>query len=438
MKRKLQLPVLLGVLRSVISAFPDSRTGKNTQYSMETIGMTAFSAFFMQSPSFRSHQKLMKQLERNDNASNVFALEEIPCDNQVRTVLDEVCPEHLLPFYDDVFARLDRSGVLAELRGFQDDILIVLDGTRYFSSKKICCQNCSSTTHKDGSVTYYHSAIVPAIVVPGSETVIPLAPEFIVPQDGSKKQDCEVNGAKRWIDEFRRTHKRVSVTLLGDDLYSRQPMCEKALEQCFNFIFVCKLESHPTLYARLEELEQRGEVHSNVVRRFTDGKWKLESYKYAFDLPLRDGDDALKVNWIELTSTDEKTKEVVYHNAFITKHGITNNNAEAVVTAGRSRWKIENEDYNTLKNQGYNLGHNYGHGEKYLSSLLASLLFIAFLLHSLLELFHGEYQLLKALLPSRKELFSDLRTLLRYICFESINALFHFMVCQLERDYAPG
>ena len=86
MKRTRQLPVLLGALRSVIAAFPDSRTGKNPQYSMETIGMTAFSAFFMQSPSFRSHQTLMKPLERNGNASNVFALEEIPCDNQVRTV----------------------------------------------------------------------------------------------------------------------------------------------------------------------------------------------------------------------------------------------------------------------------------------------------------------------------------------------------------------
>jgi hypothetical protein len=56
-----------------------------------------------------------------------------------------------------------------------------------------------------------------------------------------------------------------------------------------------------------------------------------------------------------------------------------------VVAAGRSRWKIENENNNTLKTKGYHFEHNYGHGQQFLSSLLATLILLAYGLHTLLE-----------------------------------------------------
>lgn len=438
MKKALQLSALFALLRGAIAAFPDPRAGKNAQYSMETLGMTAFSTFFLQSPSFRSHEHFMRQLDRNGNAARVFALEEIPCPNQVRGVLDEVSPVHLLPVYDDVFRRLDRRGLLRQLRGFRQDLLIPLDGTQYFSSKTICCKNCSTKTHKDGSVTYSHSALLPAIVMPGETFALPLAPEFITPQDGHTKQDCEVAAAKRWMTDFRRRHKTVAVTVLGDDLYSRQPLCETALAQRFNFIFVCKPSSHPTLSARIAELQRDGGLPTKEVRCFREGRWERDRYTWACHVPLRAGNDALQVNWIDLTTTVEATQEVVYHNSFVTNHAITPGNAEAVVAAGRSRWKIENEGHNTLKNHGYNLTHNYGHGEKFLSSLLVSLMLIAFLFHSLLDLVQAPFHHLRTVLPSRREVFTDLRALLRYLYVETLSHLFAFMIAQLDREYAPG
>ncbi len=153
---------------------------------------------------------------------------------------------------------------------------------------------------------------------------------------------------------------------------------------------------------------------------------------------LRIGDDALTVNWAEITTANEADGEVLCHNSFVTNHKITGNNVEAVVAGGRCGWKIENEDMSTLKNHGCNLEHNYGHGGNFLSSLLASLILLAFPFHTVLGIVGGKYRALRGMLPSRKEFFNDFRALIRYLSFESLQRLFDFMISTLERDYAPG
>lgn len=438
MKKALQLSALFALLRATIAAFPDPRTGKNAQYSMETLGMTAFSTFFLQSQSFRSHERLMRQLTRNGNASRLFHVEALASSTQVRHVLDTVDPVHLTPVFDGVLHRLDRSGLLRQMRGLGRDVLIPLDGTRYFSSNTIHCSQCSSTTHDDGHVTYFHSALFPAIVMPGESFALPLAPEFITPQDGHTKQDCEIMAAKRWIPAFRRRHKTLGVTILGDDLYAKQPVCDTALAHRLNFVFVCKPDSHPTLYSHLAALRQAQALHSKTVRIFRNGRWELDFYQWACDVPLRAGDDALHVNWVDLTTAVERTGEILYTNSFITNHALTASTVEATVMAGRCRWKIENETHNTLKNHGYNLTHNYGHGQQFLSSLLACLMIFAFAVHTLLDLTQGLFARLRAALPSRREVFTDCRALVRYLTFPTFHHLLLFMVGQLEWDAAPG
>jgi hypothetical protein len=438
MKKALHLSALFALLRAAIAAFPDPRTGKNAHYAMETLGMTAFSTFFLQSPSWRSHERFMRQLTRNGNAARLFGVEELASPTQVRHVLDEVDPIHLTPVFDGILHRSDRSGLLRQMRGLGKDVLIPLDGTRYFSSTNIHCPNCSSTTHEDGHVTYYHTALFPAIVTPGESVVLPLAPEFITPQDGHTKQDCEIMAAKRWIPEFRRRHKTMAATILGDDLYAKQPVCALALAHRLNFVFVCKPESHPTLFAHIAARRQAGDLQTKTVRIFRNGQWELDFYQWACDVPLRAGDDALHVKWVDLTTAVERTGEVVYANSFITNHAMTASTVEAIVAAGRCRWKIENETHNTLKNHGYNLTHNYGHGHQFLSSLLACLMLLALAFHALLDLTQGLFARLRAALPSRREVFADCRALVRYLMFETFHHLLLFMVTQLEWDPAPG
>lgn len=275
--------------------------------------------------------------------------------------------------------------------------------------------------------------VTPVIVCPGNSNVIPLIPEFVVPQDGYQKQDCENAAAKRWIEKYGLQYASGGITVLGDDLYSHQPLCEKILKQQLNFILVCQPKSHKTLYEWLEGIP----LDTLSIKHWKGKVYEIYNYRYVNQIPLRDGEDALLVNWCEFTITrDDGT--VIYKNNFVTNHQITDINVEEIISAGRTRWKVENENNNTLKTKGYNLEHNFGHGKNHLSSLLATFNILAFLFHTLLDLTSEKYQFIRQHLPTRKTFFDDLRALTRYLYFDSWENLLDFMIHGLELEFHPN
>jgi hypothetical protein len=401
------------------------------------LGLGAFSVFFTQSPSFLAHQKAMQETKGENNARTLFQIRDIPTSNHIRDMLDSVEPKHLFPVYDSVFEALGERGILANFHGVHNTRLIALDGTWYFSSENIECKNCSHIEHQNGSITHYHSAITPVIVAPGMPYAIPLRPEFIIPQDGHKKQDCEIVAGKRWLEKNGDFYQNGNVTLLGDDIYAHQPFCKKVLLFDYHFIFVSKPDSHKCLTEWVELLEPGKDLHKLKIRvKNKRNKWETYSYRYANCVPLAEAKDALNVNWCEVTVTDENGKQI-YKNSFITDFKITDENVAGIVMSGRSRWKIENENNNTLKTKGYNLEHNFGHGKEHLSSLLAAMNILAFLFHSFLTFCDESYCLIRAHLPTRKTFFQDIRALLRYMCFTSWDALMDFMMRGLEIGRCP-
>lgn len=418
-------------IRRTFEQFTDPRRGKNTRYTRVDAGLSAFSVFFMQSPSFLEYQRSLDQWLGKNNAQTLFGVHQIPSDNQIRHLLDATDPGQLRPLFSYLFQALHQAGVVESYRSVNQTLLLAFDGVQYFSSSAIHCPQCSVRQHANGSVTYSHMALTPVLVKPGLDKVIPLAPEFVRPQDGAEKQDCELNAAKRWLADYGGDYSPLGVTLLGDDLYCHEPFCRDALNRGFNFILVCKPASHPIVSEWVEFLDRGGAVHTVVRRRWTGQRREIDTYRYAQAIPLRDGDDALLVNWCELTTTDE-SGHVLYHNTFVTNLALDDRQVLEVVAAGRGRWKIENENNNTLKNKGYHFEHNYGHGQQYLSSVLASLIILAFLVHTVLEWMDDQYQLLRRKLPSRQRLFSDIRTLTSYLCFESWEALMTFMLQSFE------
>lgn len=429
---------LIGELRALFAGLPDGRQGQNVSYTMEDFGASAFAVFFTQSPSFLAHQKAMQAARGQNNAQSLFQIEALPCDNQIRAQLDPVPPATLFPMFDRLDQTLDEHGLLQRFRGVQDSALIALDGTWYSSSQKIHCPCCSRLEHKSGQVTYYHSALTPVRVAPGQPEVIALRPEFITPQDGHTKQDCEIAAAKRWLEANAERYLTGPVTLLGDDLYAHQPFCRRALLYGYHYLFVCKPESHETLY-KWVNLLQPGPDLGTLQQRVKAGRhWPTYSYRWANQVPLTEGADALKVNWCEVTVTDAGG-QTLYHNAWITDWRITAQNVVAMAASGRARWKIENENNNTLKTKGYHLEHNFGHGQHHLSSLLATMNLLAFLFHTVLGFTDEHYRLVRAALPSRKTFFQDVRALTRYLHFPSWAALLRFMLRGLEiGPYAPG
>ncbi|HEY5870807.1 MAG TPA: ISNCY family transposase, partial [Candidatus Tectomicrobia bacterium] len=274
-----------------------------------------------------------------------------------------------------------------------------------------------------------HTAITPVIVCPGHAQVIALGPEYIMPQDGHAKQDCEQAAGKRWLTHHAATLVPHHVTLLGDDLYSKAPFCALALQQGFNFILVCKPDSHPKLYERLAFWQAQGAITQCAQRRRQGRVTEVAIYRFINDVLLQGGKHALVVNWVEMTVVNAKTGAQLSYNTFITNHRLSMANVAQVAQAGRGRWKIENENNNVLKTKGYHLEHNFGHGKQYLSATMLSLNLLAFLFHTVLEWSDARYALLRQVLARRQTFFEDLRALTRYMVFESWQ---HLMDCMIQ------
>ena len=425
---------LIERVRTVAGLLPDRRTGDNKVYSMADITLAAFSVFFAQCPSFLSYQQAMQQSRGCNNARSLFQIQRIPSDNHIGQTLDPVEPSHLFGLFDDLFEAFDKTGVLEQMRAVGRTRLIAIDATWYFSSssKNIHCPNCSSQRHAQDQVTHFHSAITPVIVSPGHAQVVALRPEFITPQDGHVKQDCEIAAAKRWLQAHAQRYGTGNDTLLGDDLYAHQPFCRQVLLHNFHFFFTCKPASHPYLFQWVGALEPGRQLHSLKARvKGRGNRWEHHLYEWANGVPLTEEADALKVNWCQLTVTDGQGA-VLYRNSFITDWVLSPDNVAGWVAAGRARWKIENENNNVLKNRGYHLEHNFGHGKKHLSSLLATMNLLAFGLHTLLELTDESYQLIRATLGRRRRFFQHLEALTSYLHFESWERLMDFMMRGLE------
>lgn len=425
------------IINSTCAQFTDKRTGKNKQYTMQDIGMGAFSIFFTQSPSFLAHQIGFKSRIGISNAETIFNMTEIPTDNHIRNILDDVNPDQLHEVYDKtnhIFNDTPQSELYEGINGTR---LLALDATWHHDSSKISCPNCSSMKQKDGTMLYYHSAITPVFVAIGQNKVIPQCPEFITPQDGSEKQDCEINGSKRWIEKHTHKYKPEKITILGDDLYSKTPLCKLLQEKGFHFILVCKPASHKTLADWIGTSRKYGDLCTYQIKRREKNKNRSYTYSYANNVPLCADEDSIKANWCELIITDDTGKKVST-SSFISDHKITEQNVELIVASGKCRWKIENENNNTLKTKGYHLEHNFGHGKKHLASLLASMNILAFLFHTILDFIDEKYKRVRDSLPTRKNFFEMLRNFTQILVFRSWDSFLEFIYDGLKERHDPS
>jgi len=423
------------ILHRHIDPLPDYRKkGPNTRYRIQDAALGAFGIFLTQSPSFLDYQRTLQQTRGQSNVHTLLGAEQIPCDNQIRKLLDPLAPSALAPVFVEVFESLEQHRMLANFRVLGDQLLVALDGTTYFSSTAIHCHNCLTRQLSNGQTLYYHPAITPVVVCPGRSQVIALPPEYIMPQDGHAKQDCEQVAGKRWIRQHADAIAPHQVTLLGDDLYSKQPFCALALDKGFNFILVCKPDSHPKLYERLAFWQAQDGMTACERRRWNGRFTEVMMYRFSNDVLLQDGKKALSVNWFEITVVNAKTGEQLYHNSWITNHRITTDNVAELAQAGRGRWKIENENNNVLKTKGYHLEHNFGHGKQYLAAFMLSLNLLAFLFHTVLEWSDDKYALLRRVLARRQTFFNDIQALMRYMVFDNWDHLMDFMIRGLELE----
>lgn len=420
------LESLIGGLKALCATLPDRRKGDNTQYTMADIAMAAFATFFMQSPSFLAQQTALARGRGTSNCQTLFAMDKVPSDNHIRTMLDAVPSEKLLAMFGAALTALEQNGGLVPFQRLglaggehaERHVLIALDGTEYFCSQKLSCPNCSSRIRGKGIAEHFHQMVSAALVAPGHDRALPLEPEFIMPQDGADKQDCESRATARWLAAHGPKYARLKPIYLGDDLASRQPTCEAVIALGAHFLFTAKPSSHKTLYEWLDGVE----IPSMEQKIKQGARFVTYRYRWMEAVPIRDGDDALIVNWLEIEIVDP-TGKVTYRNSFVTNLPVTKDNVVELAACGRSRWKIENENFNTLKTKGYNLEHNFGHGSDHLSATLAALNLIAFAFHTVADLVDAAWKDARTAVGTRKRFFEDLRALTTYLVFPTWAAM---------------
>jgi hypothetical protein len=422
-RKYLSADALFRLVQSGFTHLPDYRVGA-TEIALADALMSAFAMFSLKAPSLLAFDK-----ERAEgNLHTLYGIERVPCDTHMREILDPISPESLRPVFKSIFRQLQRGKALEAMVFLDGHYLLALDGTGYFSSKTIHCAACLQRVHRNGSSTYSHQMLGAAIIHPDQRTVIPLMPEPIVKQDGTDKNDCERNAAKRFVAKLRQDHPHLKFIVTEDSLSSNAPHIETLQDHDLHYILGVKEGDHPYLFQQVEAAEQAGRVTS--YERHDRAAGLVHRFRFVNDVALNASNADVRVHFLEYWEIGD---EKVQHFSWVTDLRVSKRNVYALMRGGRARWKIENETFNTLKNQGYNFEHNYGHGEQNLSVVFATLMMLAFLVDQTQQLCCALFRAVWAKLGSKRLLWERMRALFYGYHLESMRELWEALWYGYER-----
>ena len=423
-RKHLSADALFRLVRRSFTTIPDVRLS-DTEISLTDALMSAFAMFSLKSPSLLAFDK-----ERTEgNLETIYGIEHVPCDTHMREILDPLCPEALRPLFKSVFGQLQRGKALEPMAFLDDHYLLALDGTEYFSSQAIHCASCLHKVHRHGSITYCHQMSGAAIIHPDLRAVLPLMPEPIVRHDGTAKNDCERNAAKRFVTKLRQDHPHLKFIVTEDSLSSNAPHIETLHEHGLHYILGVKAGDHAYLFQQVQAAEHAGRV--TYYERHDRAAGLVHRFRFLNDVPLNASHAEVRGNVIEYW---EMGQNKVQHFSWVTDLRVTKGNVFHLMRGGRARWKIENETFNTLKNQGYHFEHNYGHGEQHLSVVFAMLMLLAFLVDQAQQLCCALFQAVWAKLGSKRMLWERLRALFYDYAFASMRQLFEALLYGFKKS----
>lgn len=422
-KKHLSFTSLRRYMSSTFSAIPDWRQASKISHSLHDALMSGFACMHFQEPSLLQFQIHMQEDQHRNNMATLFDVKSIPKDTQMRAIIDEVDSDYFSRIFKNFYLRLQRGKHLEPYQLFPGQYYFPIDGSEFFSSKEVSCEQCLSKTHSE-SKTYSHQILQGGIMHPSMSEVIPFMPEQICNGDGRTKQDCEMNAAKRLITKLRTAHPQLGLIIGGDALFSRQPIIEDILGEDMHYIFAAKPKDHAYM---MEWLAGYPQLHAIV---FTDDKGREHFYEWMNAVPLSGREDAIRVNYFQcrVVSKDKKGKETIFLNSWVTDIVITESNIKTLVAGGRCRWKNENECFNVMKNHGYYMDRNYGHGKKNLCYNFYLLTLLAFFFHQIFELTDTQYQACRKKLGSKKNLWEKLRAYIDLLIFETWEQLLTFVL----------
>ena len=387
--------------------------------------MSSLAMFSLKSPSLLAFDQERNENLFKHNMDTLYGVKQVPSDTYMREILDEVDPSKLRNSFTEIFKAVQRGKLLDNYR-FLDGYLLLIDGSGFFESDKIHCDDCCIKEHKNGKKGYYHQILGAVIAHPSQRQVIPLCPELINKRDGQEKNDCERRALQRLLEHVKREHPRLPLTIAYDALSANAPTINDIKSYGYHFIINVKPTSNKSLFEWIEGLEL--ETTTIII----DEKHKY-ILRFINNVPLNDTKNSPNVNFLECKAIEingKVTTEKIF--TWVTDHVITKKKAYSIALGGRSRWKVENETFNTLKNQGYQFEHNFGHGKKHLTSVFALLMMLAFLIDQIQEAACALFQAARQKLVSRRSLWERIRSYFTICYVQSWEELFNAIIGSIK------
>jgi hypothetical protein len=409
-------------MRQLFESVTDKRA-KNASHKLSDILMMGFSMFALKYSSVYDFEQ-QSEVEKK-NLQSVYGIEKICSDTQLRDVLDTVDPDFLRQLFPEKFNTLEKTGILDEFSykiGGSTFHIISGDGVQHFSSKKVSCACCLTKKHQNGTTTYHHNMLCAALVHPDKREVFIMDVEPIIRQDGHSKNDCERNAAKRLQEnmgkKYEKYQKKYNFLFVEDALYANAPHIEQLQSNYYSYILNVKPDSHKTLFATVE-----AQKATKGLRTYSYAENGIKhEFEYLNNVILCHSSPSTLVNFVRYTQTDKNGKTTTF--TWITNIKLTENKLVAIMRAGRARWKIENETFNTLKNLGYHFEHNYGHGDDHLSTMFAYLMLHAFYIDQLIQSSCHIFKEIEKNIATKIKIWSTIRAIFQTTLVQSIQEIY--------------
>ena len=388
----------------------------NKSYPILDALKSGFALFSLKSSSLFSFRTRSKS--ETSNLSSVYGIAKIPSDNGLRNILDEVNPDDLRSGFHRLFKYLRKTKILDSFRYWRTYLVVSIDGVEHFNSKKVSCPHCLKRTHQDGSTSHYHSMLSAALVHPERSEVFILDNEPIIQQDGEEKNDCERNAAKRLFEHLKTLYEHQKMVFVMDALYSCGPLVKQLnLVSRWKYIINIKQKGNKSLFKCWENRLERDLVKW-IEKEDKEGKHR---FGYTNNLPINECNSDARVNMLYYEWTNAKKEKKVF--TWLTNIKLNAKNVEKVMKMARSRWKIENETFNTLKNQGYQFEHNFGHGQENLCTNFALLMMLAFCVDQIQQSACWVFKTLLTELKTRAKLWESIRAVFKILSVDNYHKI---------------
>jgi hypothetical protein len=424
LRKHLNADALFGVMRTGFAGIRDYRTGNITHTLADTL-MAGFAVFSLKDPSLLAFDE--RRFKGPHNLMTIYGMGSIPCDTSMREILDGVDPNDLRPLFKDAFRQLQRGKILEKMVFMEGCYLLNLDGTGYFSSDSRHSDAClEKENKKTGIITYYLQTVGAAVVHPDYKEVIVFPPETIRKQDGETKMDCERNAVRRFLVKLRQDHPHLQLIVNEDGLSSNGPHMEDLEAHNIHYILGAKEGDHEYLFKYVNHAVANGDVTELTITQ-KENPHITHCFNIVYNAPLNKSHQRNRVTFVEYWEANNKTGRT-QHFTWITDLTITEENVFQFMRGARARWKIENETFNTLKNQGYHFDHNYGLGKKHLSEVFVLLMMLAFLVDQIQQLCCPLFQSAWKSYKSKRSLWEHVRSKFSEFEIESMEDLFRSLL----------